>query len=92
MLAAACVLLVSCGRPSVFDDSEEYPSVFPDYVGVTVPETMARLTFRMADGRRFKSLRLAFARHFAVGGEFAHLGLDRFQPDEAVQFCHRIDK
>lgn len=57
ILAVAAVLSVSCGRPSAFDTRDEYPPVFPDYVGVTVPECMARLTFRMADGRRFKESR-----------------------------------
>ena len=57
ILAVAAVLSVSCGRPSAFDTRDEYPLVFPDYVGVTVPESMARLTFRMADGRRFKESR-----------------------------------
>lgn len=50
-------LLASCGRPSAFDSRDGYPPIFPDYVGVTVPEGMARLTFRMADGRRFKESR-----------------------------------
>ena len=50
-LAAMTVLFLSCGR-TVFTDSAELPAIFPDYVGVTVPETMAPLRFEMADGRR----------------------------------------
>jgi len=56
-LAVAAVLSSSCGRPAAFDEYDGYPSIFPDYVGVTVPADMARLTFRMADGRRFRELR-----------------------------------
>ena len=46
------LFFISCGQPSTFVDSEDYPSVSPDYIGVTVPETMAPLTFQMADGSR----------------------------------------
>lgn len=46
----------SCG-PRYFSESDEYPPIFPDYVGVTVPEGMAKLTFEMADGRKFKEKR-----------------------------------
>lgn len=33
---------------------DSYPEIFPDYIGVTVPESMAGLRFSMADGRRSK--------------------------------------
>ena len=51
----ACLLMVfacSCGRPSSFVRSGEWPDIFPDYVGVTVPENCPELRFRMADGRK----------------------------------------
>lgn len=49
-----CTLtLFSCSRRSIVQ-SNDYPDIFPDYVGVTVPETMTDLPFRMADGRKCK--------------------------------------
>lgn len=52
-LAAAAALMLSCGRV-VFTDSAAFPPIVPDYVGVTVPEGIASLSFEMADGRPFK--------------------------------------
>ena len=49
----AFLSVLSCG-PGAFDVLDEYPPIFPDYVGVTVPEGISDLNFRMADGRRFK--------------------------------------
>jgi Periplasmic component of the Tol biopolymer transport system len=46
-LAAGCA-------PSQTHSSEEYPEISPDYVGVTVPEGMCEMPFKMADGRQFK--------------------------------------
>lgn len=40
--------LLSCSEV----ERPEYPQIFPDYVGVTVPEDIAPLKFRMQDGRR----------------------------------------
>ena len=56
-LAAVLALPLSCGVPSGFDECDEYPPIFPDYTEVTVPEGIAPLTFRMADGRRFRESR-----------------------------------
>lgn len=39
--------------PKEFDEQAGYPPIFPDYTGVTVPEGIAPLTFRMDDGRKF---------------------------------------
>lgn len=55
-LLAAALLLQSCG-PRYVGEVDEFPPIFPDYVGVTVPQGMAKLTFEMADGRRFKESR-----------------------------------
>ena len=44
LLAASC-----CGG---VETCSEYPDIFPDYVGVTVPYGTAPLRFRMSDGRR----------------------------------------
>ena len=57
-LSLGGLLLLSCSRPGSFTASEDYPDIFPDYVGVTVPATMAdNLRFRMADNRKFKAKR-----------------------------------
>ena len=49
---ALALLLPSCGREGRVSSSD-YPAIFPDYVGVTVPESMVGLLrFRMADGRK----------------------------------------
>ena len=52
VLLLLLLLLVGCGAPSAMPESGDYPPVFPDYVGVTVPEGMAPLTFQMTDGSR----------------------------------------
>lgn len=44
LLAAACT-------PSRFEISEEYPPIFPDYIGVTVPDAIAPLSIICSDGR-----------------------------------------
>lgn len=40
--------LVSCSVREV----DEYPQIYPDYIGVTVPEGLAPLRFTMSDGSR----------------------------------------
>ncbi len=52
VLLLLLLLFVGCGAPSAMPESGDYPPVFPDYVGVTVPEGMAPLTFQMTDGSR----------------------------------------
>lgn len=52
-MALAATVMLSCGRVA-FTDSSVYPPIVPDYIGVTVPEGMAALSFEMADGRPFK--------------------------------------
>lgn len=47
--------LLSACSPGSFTDSPDYPDIFPDYVGVTIPEGMAEPVFRMSDGRKFKA-------------------------------------
>ena len=45
-------LLTACHRASVptqFDDIEKAPSIYPDYVDVTIPVNMAPLTFELED-------------------------------------------
>ena len=45
---------VAACSPRDFADEAGYPPIFPDYIGVTVPESIAPLTCRMEDGRRFR--------------------------------------
>lgn len=57
LLLAGCAAVMACLQgcgPRYVSDSEEFPPIFPDYVGVTVPNGIAKLTFEMADGRKFK--------------------------------------
>ena len=42
----------ACG-PREFTDEASFPPIFPDYIGVTVPDGIAPFNFRMEDGRRF---------------------------------------
>lgn len=48
---AVLALLYSCTQ---LEESQDYPGIFPDYVGVTVPEGIAPLHFSMKDGGRCK--------------------------------------
>ena len=50
IIISGLAILASCGRVS-FVQSDSLPEIFPDYIGVTVPEGMAALQFGMADGR-----------------------------------------
>ena len=54
LLAAVLLALPSCA-PHSFTEEAAYPPIFPDYVGVTVPDGIAPLTFRMEDGRKFRT-------------------------------------
>lgn len=60
VLSSCAVLflgLSSCSGPKSFTASSEYPPIFPDYAGVTVPEGTAPLIFDITDGRKFNSTR-----------------------------------
>lgn len=50
-LLVVLMALCSCG-PELCD---KLPEIFPDYIGVTVPEGIAPLSFDMADGRRCRA-------------------------------------
>lgn len=54
MAAALLTAVLSCSGPTSALQSDQYPEILPDYVGVTVPSTMAELKFQMADGSRCK--------------------------------------
>lgn len=45
-LALIAALLQSCsGAPSKSIRSDSYPDIIPDYIGVTIPEGLAPLSF-----------------------------------------------
>lgn len=48
---AGAAICLSCTNIQ-FTAVDAVPEIFPDYVEVTVPETMTRLPFQMADGRQ----------------------------------------
>lgn len=58
---ALCLLMVAACSRVQFSESDACPDIFPDYAGVTVPESMAALSFEMADGRQmsFRMERIA---------------------------------
>jgi len=69
-------LLTACGTkiPAEFDEKDELPCIYPDYVNVTIPVNMAPLTFHLdeeADGM--------VARYKA--GEAEIICADQMQPD-----------
>lgn len=47
-LLVAVFILASCS----VRESNEFPQIYPDYIGVTVPEGLAPLRFSMSDGSR----------------------------------------
>lgn len=48
------ILAVGCST-SPANTSDQYPEIFPDYVGVTVPEDIAPLRFELKSGEKFKA-------------------------------------
>lgn len=61
------VLLVSCTAVT-FTEEDGIPPILPDYIGVTVPETLAPLRFEMMDGREcsYTSERVGDTLYFTV--------------------------
>ncbi len=49
-----CLIAAVACTPRNVTHCGEYPPITPDYIGVTVPEGIADLSFRMADGREFR--------------------------------------
>ena len=50
--ALLCFFLLSCSSPSVptsYTDGDEHPTIYPDYIGVTVPVNIAPLHFHIDD-------------------------------------------
>ncbi len=61
LLAALTVFAASCRSGNV-TYVDEYPDIFPDYIGVTIPESMVgammKTGFQMADGSKCKAVRI----------------------------------
>lgn len=51
LVAGLGIFSLAACREVQFTESQELPEIFPDYIGVTVPESMTDLPFEMADGR-----------------------------------------
>ena len=49
-MAAAALLLVSCGRTTV--SSNTLPPIFPDYADVTIPAQIAPMNFNLMNGAK----------------------------------------
>ena len=54
LLLSSLILGFSSCAPHDFADDPHYPPIFPDYIGVTVPEGIAPLAFQMEDGSKFR--------------------------------------
>ena len=76
-------LLCACTSPSVPDtytDTSELPTIYPDYVGVTVPVNIAPLHFHIdADAEDFVTRFTAGNDEWTVGGIDVRPGLKRWQ-------------
>ena len=48
------LLLTACGQPSSVVESPDWPDIFPDYCGVTIPDDLADLTFAPTDAEHFR--------------------------------------
>lgn len=79
LLLLLSILLFSCSSPSVptsFTESEDFPTIYPDYIGVTVPVNIAPLHFHIdAD-----STATDFVTRFTAGSEQWTLGSEDVRP------------
>ena len=52
VIIAATAIFAACGNqiPTTYNESEDYPSIYPDYTNVTIPINIAPLTFQ-SDGK-----------------------------------------
>ncbi|MCQ2167987.1 MAG: hypothetical protein MJY69_04890 [Bacteroidales bacterium] len=51
-LLILALLLVGC-TPKTFTEKAEYPPIFPDYTGVTIPDGIAPINFELENGEKF---------------------------------------
>ena len=79
------LILIACSSPSVpeqFNESETLPTIYPDYIGVTVPVNIAPLHFHIDhDGATtdFATRFSAGSEQWVIGGEDVCPGLKRWQ-------------
>lgn len=67
MMLAACG---GVGIPESYQQTEQTPHIYPDYVGVTIPVNIAPLTFKMDDNAEEMVARLSFGNiEIICGGE-----------------------
>ena len=78
LMIAAVATLVACGTqiPKTFSESEELPSIYPDYTNVTIPVNIAPLTFE-ADGKAD-----GIIARLTAGQEEVVCGGAKVQPDD----------
>jgi len=55
ILGLICAATACTRIPDKISDVGGMPPIYPDYIGVTVPDNIADLKFKMADGREFLS-------------------------------------
>ncbi|MBQ2151746.1 MAG: hypothetical protein II434_09540, partial [Bacteroidales bacterium] len=74
-IAAAALLLVSCGRTTV--SSNTLPPIFPDYADVTIPAQIAPMNFNLMNGAKRVYVRVRGTKggEMTVSGKYA-----RFNP------------
>ena len=79
LLLLLSILLFSCSSPSVptsFTEDKDFPTIYPDYIGVTVPVNIAPLHFHIdAD-----STATDFVTRFTAGSEQWTLGSEDVRP------------
>ena len=82
--------LSSCTSPSVpehFTESQDFPSIYPDYIGVTVPVNIAPLHFHIdadASASDFVTRFTAGDQQWTVGGKDVRPGLKKWQQMKAA--------
>ena len=56
LLYSICIaLFTACGNSVVSPEQiEKYPSIYPDYIGVTIPATIAPMNFSYTDNDSFE--------------------------------------
>lgn len=74
--------LVSCNETGKHMPKDEIPTIYPDYVGVTIPTTIAPLNFSMADDdveRMNITLSNTRGDKYEVSSEYAEFNIDEWQ-------------
>jgi len=76
-IIAAVALLTACGNqlPTTFGESKSLPSIYPDYIGVTVPVNITPLTFQM------ETTSEEMAARFSCGSDELICSGTKIQPD-----------